>query len=227
MGDLKFIDTNGDGVITDADKVLTGCYTPKQTFSFGASLDWKGFDFSFMFQGVAGNYIYNGTKQMGMNGHGGDFGNLIEDVFDTWDFNPSGSKYPRLGLAEDNNGNYTKFSDAFLEKGDYLRLKNITLGYTLPKHIARHIGLTNGSLRVYVSIDNVATITGYSGIDPEVGQLRSRCRHLSVVAFLQLRCKPQLLNFKDHEKNHIQHLPGRRRSRHVGVCRFPRAGILR
>ena len=151
------------------DKVLTGCYTPKQTFSFGASLDWKGFDFSFMFQGVAGNYIYNGTKQMGMNGHGGDFGNLIEDVFDTWDFNPSGSKYPRLGLAEDNNGNYTKFSDAFLEKGDYLRLKNITLGYTLPKHIARHIGLTNGSLRVYVSIDNVATITGYSGIDPEVG----------------------------------------------------------
>ena len=132
VGDLKFIDTNGDGVITDADKVLTGCYTPKQTFSFGASLDWKGFDFSFMFQGVAGNYIYNGTKQMGMNGHGGDFGNLIEDVFDTWDFNPSGSKYPRLGLAEDNNGNYTKFSDAFLEKGDYLRLKNITLGYTLP-----------------------------------------------------------------------------------------------
>ena len=169
VGDLKFIDTNGDGVITDADKVLTGCYTPKQTFSFGASLDWKGFDFSYMFQGVAGNYIYNGTKQMGMNGHGGDFGNLIEDVFDTWDFNPSGSKYPRLGLAEDNNGNYTKFSDAFLEKGDYLRLKNITLGYTLPKHIARHIGLTNGSLRVYVSIDNVATITGYSGIDPEVG----------------------------------------------------------
>ena len=169
VGDLKFIDTNGDGVITDADKVLTGCYTPKQTFSFGASLDWKGFDFSFMFQGVAGNYIYNCTKQMGMNGHGGDFGNLIEDVFDTWDFNPSGSKYPRLGLAEDNNGNYTKFSDAFLEKGDYLRLKNITLGYTLPKHIARHIGLTNGSLRVYVSIDNVATITGYSGIDPEVG----------------------------------------------------------
>ena len=169
VGDLKFIDTNGDGVITDADKVLTGCYTPKQTFSFGASLDWKGFDFSFMFQGVAGNYIYNGTKQMGMNGHGSDYGNLIEDVFDTWDFNPSGSKYPRLGLAEDNNGNYTKFSDAFLEKGDYLRLKNITLGYTLPKHIARHIGLTNGSLRVYVSIDNVATITGYSGIDPEVG----------------------------------------------------------
>ena len=104
-----------------------------------------------------------------MNGHGSDHGNLMRDVFNTWDFNPAGSKYPRLGLAEDNNGNYTQFSDAFLEKGDYLRLKNITLGYTLPKHISRYIGLTNGSLRVYVSIDNVATITGYSGIDPEVG----------------------------------------------------------
>ena len=55
VGDLKFIDTNGDGVITDADKVLTGCYTPKQTFSFGASLDWKGFDFIYIYHGVAGN----------------------------------------------------------------------------------------------------------------------------------------------------------------------------
>ena len=168
VGDLKFVDTNGDGVITDEDRVLTGCYTPKQTFSFGGSLDWKGLDFSIMFQGVAGNYIYNGTKQLGMNGRQ-DFGNLVDDVFDTWDFNPSGSKYPRLGLAEDNNGNYTKFSDAFLEKGDYLRLKNITIGYTLPKHIVRHIGMKEGSLRVYLSIDNVATITGYSGIDPEPG----------------------------------------------------------
>lgn len=168
VGDLKFVDTNGDGVITDDDRVLTGCYTPKQTYSFGGSFDWKGFDFSFMFQGVAGNYIYNGTKQMAMNGRA-DMGNLISDVYDTWDFNPSGSKYPRLGLVDDNNGNYVKFSDVFLEKGDYLRLKNITLGYTLPKHVTRHIGLEKGSLRVYMSIDNVATITGYSGIDPEVG----------------------------------------------------------
>lgn len=79
------------------------------------------------------------------------------------------SKYPRLGLSGDSNGNYIKFSDIFLEKGDYLRLKNITLGYTLPKHISRHIGMEKGSVRVYLSIDNVATITGYSGTDPEVG----------------------------------------------------------
>lgn len=168
VGDLKYIDTNGDGKINDEDMVLTGCYTPRQTYSFGGSVAWKGFDFSFMFQGVAGNYIYNGMKQMGLNGRQ-DMGNLLIDAYDTWDFNPSGSKYPRLGIAEDVNGNYLKFSDAFLEKGDYLRLKNITLGYTLPKSVSRHIGLKNGSLRVYMSIDNVATFTDYSGVDPEVG----------------------------------------------------------
>ena len=160
--------TNGDGVINDNDRVLSRSYTPKQTYSFGGSLDWKGFDFSFMFQGVAGNYVYNGTKQLGMNGRQ-DLGNLTTDVYNTWDFKPMTSKYPRLGLSDDMNGNYLKVSDIFLEKGDYLRLKNITLGYTLPKHISRHIGMEKGSVRVYLSIDNVATITGYSGTDPEVG----------------------------------------------------------
>ena len=167
VGDLIYLDTNGDGTINEEDRVLTGSYAPKQTFSFGGSFDWKGFDFNFMFQGVAGNYIYNANKQLGMAGR--DYGNLIADVYDTWDFNPAGSKYPRLGIAEDKNSNYIRFSDIFLEKGDYLRLKNITLGYTLPRSISRHIGLARGSVRVYVSVDNVATITGYTGVDPEVG----------------------------------------------------------
>lgn len=167
LGDVIYLDTNGDGKINEEDRVLTGSYAPKQTFSFGGSFDWRGFDFSFIFQGVAGNYIYNANKQLGMAGR--DYGNMMTDVYDTWDFNPEGSKYPRLGIAEDKNSNYIRFSDVFLEKGDYLRLKNITLGYTLPKNIARYVGLARGSVRVYVSIDNVATITGYSGIDPEVG----------------------------------------------------------
>ncbi|WP_032136150.1 TonB-dependent receptor [Alistipes onderdonkii] len=170
VGDLIFIDTNNDGVINDDDKTFAGSYTPKNTFSFGGSLNWKGFDFSFFFQGVTGNKVYNGLKQMAMNGRN-DYGNLISDVYNSWDFNPQGSKYPRLGLVtgSDTNGNYSKFSDIFLEDGDYLRLKNITLGYTLPKSVSRFVGMENGSLRVYMSVDNVCTITGYSGVDPEVG----------------------------------------------------------
>lgn len=168
VGDLILIDTNGDGVINNSDRVMTASYSPKQTFSFGGSLDYKGFDFSFMFQGVAGNYIYNGMKQMAMNGRQ-DLGNLTTAVFDTWDFNHEGSRYPRLGLVEDANGNYIKFTDIFLEKGDYLRLKNVTLGYTIPKNISRYLGLPNSNIRAYVSVDNALTITGYSGIDPEVG----------------------------------------------------------
>ena len=117
-----------------------------------------------MFQGVSGNYVYNGLKQMSMKGGNSGFGNMTVDVLDSWELNNEGSKYPRLGIAEDKNGNYTNLSDIFLEKGNYLRLKNITLGYTLPinnKKIPK--------FRVDGSVDNVCTFTGYSGIDPEVG----------------------------------------------------------
>ncbi len=170
VGDLIFVDVNRDGVINDDDKAFAGSYTPKYTYSFGGSLNWKGLDFSFMFQGVAGNKIYNGLKQMTMNGRN-DYGNMVSDVLDTWDFNPTSSKHPRLGLTKssDLNGNYTRFSDHFLEDGDYLRLKNITIGYTLPHTATDFIGMRNGSIRVYFSVENVCTFTDYTGIDPEVG----------------------------------------------------------
>ena len=71
--------------------------------------------------------------------------------------------------ANRNDGPLTWENDHYLQDASYIRLKNITLGYTLPKHISRHIGMEKGSVRVYLSIDNVATITGYSGTDPEVG----------------------------------------------------------
>ena len=163
-GDLKFVDTNNDGKINDADRTFHGSYAPTSTYSFGGTVNFKGFDLSIMFQGVAGNYVYNGLKQMGMNGRN-DFGNLLTDVLQTWDYDNAGSKYPRLGLAEDRNGNYDKFSDIFLEKGDYLRLKNVTLGYTLPENLFK--GMPH--VRVYFSADNLLTITKYSGIDPECG----------------------------------------------------------
>jgi len=166
-GDLRYVDTNGDGKINGDDRVFAGSYDPKRTFSFGASVDYKGFDFNIMFQGVAGNYIYNGMKQMAMNGRQ-QGGNLLKTALDTWDFNPD-SRWPRLGLVEDTNGNYLNFSDIFLEQGDYLRLKNVTLGYTLPASLMRSAGMQQLRLRLYVSADNLVTFTDYTGIDPETG----------------------------------------------------------
>ncbi|MDR0510000.1 MAG: SusC/RagA family TonB-linked outer membrane protein [Rikenellaceae bacterium] len=166
-GDLRYVDTNSDGKIDSKDMVLMGSYDPTRTFSFGASADYRGFDLSLMFYGVAGNHIYNGLKQMAMNGRN-DGGNLIVDVLDAYDFNPSGSKWPRLALANDPNGNYSNHTDMFLERGDYLRLKNITLGYTLPASLMRLARMDKCTVRVYASADNLLTFTDYTGIDPEV-----------------------------------------------------------
>lgn len=166
-GDLKFVDANGDGTINDNDKQYMGSYLPKLTYSFGGGFDYKGFDFSFMFQGISDVKIFNGFKQMGMTGR--DVGNnMITDVLKSWDYDKN-SGIPRLSIADDNNKNYTTVSDYFLESGAYLRLKNVTLGYTLPKSTMASLGLPKSSIRFYVSADNLVTITPYDGIDPEVG----------------------------------------------------------
>lgn len=162
-GDIKWVDVNNDGQITEADRTFCGSYSPKHTFSLGANLSWKGFDLSLQLQGVAGNYIYNGMKQLGMTARY-DYGNLLSDVLDCYEFNPDSSKYPRLGIVSDTNFNYNRLSTFFLEKGDYLRLKNITLGYTFPKFCK-----TISDLRIYATVDNVFTLTNYSGVDPECG----------------------------------------------------------
>ncbi|MBS5978975.1 MAG: SusC/RagA family TonB-linked outer membrane protein, partial [Dysgonomonas mossii] len=139
----------------------------KITYSFGGGFNMKGFDFSFMFQGISNVEIFNGFKQMGMTGR--DVGNnMLADVLNSWNYNPN-SGIPRLSIAGDSNGNYSKVSDFFLESGSYLRLKNITLGYTLPVKTMTSLGLAKSSVRFYISGDNLATFTNYSGFDPEVG----------------------------------------------------------
>lgn len=165
-GDLKYVDTNNDGQIDASDKTYHGSYLPKVTYAFGGSLNYMGFDFSFMFQGIGGNKIYNVFKQINMGGRQGN--NMLADVLDSFDFNEN-SSVPRLGIVNDGQGNYTNASTFFLEDGSYLRLKNLTLGYSLPDKLIRSIGLQDSKLRVYLSGDNIFTVTPYSGIDPEIG----------------------------------------------------------
>lgn len=163
-GDLKFVDYNNDGQITEAgDSQYMGSYTPKVTYGFTVSLAYKGFDFSMQFQGVAGNKIFNGVKLMTYNPAQG--WNMSADVLDSWGYN-NNSDIALLSMS-DLNGNMSTASDYFLENGSYLRVKNLTIGYNIPKKVFSND--KNVNARVYFSSENVFTFTKYGGMDPEVG----------------------------------------------------------
>lgn len=166
-GDLKFEDYNNDGIINTSDSRYLGSFMPTVTYGFGASLAWRGFDFNVIFQGIAGNKIFNGFKQIGLTGRQ-QGGNMLKDILKSWTYDKN-SNIPRLALTDDSNGNFSTPSDFYLEDGSYMRLKNITLGYTLPKSLLSRAGLRNNNVRFYVSGENLLTFTKYSGFDPEVG----------------------------------------------------------
>ncbi len=163
-GDLVFVDRNGDNVINDNDKVYKGSAFPDLTYSLRGNFNYKNFDLNIFFQGVSGSTAFNGFKLGSVYniGQGNPEINLSVDAIDTWHPGNTGSSNFRLSHRDD-NGNLTTASDFWLEDTSYLRLKNITLGYTFNdlKVIDR--------LRVYVTGENLFTITDYSGLDPEVG----------------------------------------------------------
>lgn len=163
-GDQRFVDFNQDGKISDDDRQYLGSYSPTLTYGLNASFGYKNFDLSFSLQGISGNKIFNGVNVMTYSA--GQGWNMSKDVLDSWGYNRN-SDIPLISMS-DSNGNYSTVSDFFLESGSYLRLKNLTVGYTLPKSVfGNHAGAP--SLRAYVSGENLLTLTGYSGMDPEVG----------------------------------------------------------
>ncbi|AUC85523.1 SusC/RagA family TonB-linked outer membrane protein [Polaribacter sp. ALD11] len=160
-GDLKFQDTNGDGSINDDDKVFMDSYQPDLTYSFGLNLDYKGFDLGMVLQGVAGVKAFNGYKYVAYNASLQGY-NLDNSVLNAWSDTNTASTIPRIS-TKDNNNNFGTTSSWYLEDASYLRLKNITMGYTMPKDVL------NTDLRIFISAENIFTVTNYSGIDPEVG----------------------------------------------------------
>ncbi|MDR1369275.1 MAG: TonB-dependent receptor [Dysgonamonadaceae bacterium] len=166
-GDIKFIDYNNDGEINNNDKKFMGSYLPSLTYALGGTMEYKGFDFSFYFQGIAGVKIYNLFRQNAyLNGAAGS--NMFTDILNAWNYNTQ-SGNPRISWLDDDNHNYINASDFYLENGDYLRLKNLTLGYTLPKSLLQNTGIANANIRVYAGAENLLTFTRYTGFDPEVG----------------------------------------------------------
>ncbi|WP_436484668.1 SusC/RagA family TonB-linked outer membrane protein [Chitinophaga sp. ARDCPP14] len=160
-GDLKFVDQNGDGAINDGDRVYMGNAFPKLTYGFTASFTWKNFDLSLFMQGVGGVKLFNAFKMTTLSGSEQGY-NRWDKILDAWSPENKGSNIPRIS-ANDPNKNFQTNSDWYLENGNYLRLKNLLIGYTFKKMS------WNQGLRVYFSGDNLLTITKYTGMDPEVG----------------------------------------------------------
>ncbi len=161
-GDLIFVDQNDDGEITDDDRVKIGNPYPDFTMGFNIDLNWNNWDMNMFWYGAFGQDIFNG----GTRRHDLPMPNWKDDVLDRWtEENPS-TTHPRVTI-DDPNGNYTRPSDFFVEDGSFVRLRNITLGYTLPANITNMAGASR--LRLYVAAQNLLTFTGYSGHDPEIG----------------------------------------------------------
>ncbi len=165
-GDIRFKDVDGNGIINEDDRVFKDSYAPKVTYALNLGAEWNGIDFSMQFQGVGGNKIFNGAKVMSYATETG--WNLSRELLNSYTFNEN-SNTPRV-IVNDPNGNYTTLSDYFLESGSYLRLKNLTIGYTIPPSILSKWSKTT-SIRIYTSGENLFTYTNYSGMDPEVGHM--------------------------------------------------------
>ena len=156
-GDLKYRDVNGDKQINAADRVFQGSYQPKYTYGINGGLNFKDFDLSVGGYGTGGGKIYNGKKAAR-----GDFRDNIETevAINRWTPNNPNTNVPRA------NTNELPASTYFLEKGDFFRINNLTLGYTLSSKKLEAIKMQ--SLRVYVTAQNLATFTNYSGFTPEI-----------------------------------------------------------
>ena len=169
-GDLKFVDYDGDGSIDmDKDRQYCGSATPKTTFALSTGFTWKKLSISAMFQGVGGAHALFVGKYLTLNDTEGNF-NRWNKILKAWTPENKGSDIPRLS-KNDPNGNFTTPSDWYLENASYLRLKNLTIGYDLTSQLQKwpHFDERKSSLYIYLSAENLFTITNYSGMDPECG----------------------------------------------------------
>ncbi len=158
-GDLRFKDVSGDGSLGDEDKRYMGSGLPDFEYGLNFNAKYKNFDASLFFQGTQGNKIYNGVK---MWLYRTDRNNMSSDLTNAWTPQNTGSNIPRNVFGDPNNN--IRPSSYFLENGSYFRLKNIQIGYTLPDDLASKLSMTNA--RVYITANNLFTITDYSGFDP-------------------------------------------------------------
>jgi TonB-linked SusC/RagA family outer membrane protein len=161
LGDLIFVDTNQDGNLDDMDKEMIGNPYPKFMMGLNLTFEHKGFDLGMFWYSAVGHEIWNATRRADLI-----IANYSTDILNRWTENNTGSNIPRV-TSSDNNRSWRNPSDFYLEDADYARLKNITLGYTLPQRLIGSLKVTK--LRFYITSENLLTFTKYSGLEVEVG----------------------------------------------------------
>ncbi len=162
-GDIRFADLNGDGQINGDDQTIIGNPSPDFTAGLTNTFAWRGLELTVFFQGSFGNDIYNANRQL-LEGFSAPL-NASTAALDRWTPTNTDTSVPRA-VQGDPNGN-ARFSTRFLEDGTYVRLKNLTLAYTLPTGMMG-VGGAVRRVRIYLTGQNLLTFTGYSGYDPEV-----------------------------------------------------------
>ena len=160
-GDLIFVDTNDDGVINEDDRTMIGDPNPDFTAGLNLWFGWKGFDFNVSGYGAFGQQIAKSYRSFADSQRD----NFTHEVFQTWQGEGTSNKYPILTYGS--NRNWQNISDIYIENGDYFKISNVTVGYDF----RRLINMKNISkCRLYFAAQNLLTITGYSGMDPEMGK---------------------------------------------------------
>lgn len=172
-GDVRFVDLNNDNMISPDDRTVIGNPLPDFFYGLSGSFDWNNFDMNLFFQGVSGNDIYN-LLWAGINDGQGD-NNATAMMLDRWTPNNRNTNVPRA-VAGDPNDN-DRPSTRFIEDGSYLRLRNIQIGYNFSS-VVESLNLAN--LRVYISGQNLFTITDYRSFNPEVGILSTDAERRSL-----------------------------------------------
>ena len=157
-GDVRFVDANGDGKFDDDDRTDIGNGTPDWTWGINFSANWKGLDFYMLWQGTAGNDVLDLTRRIDISQS-----NLPAYMLNRWTGEGTSNRIPRYVRGDSVNW---QISDLYVYDGSYGRLKTIQLGYTLPEKLTRKVFVN--SLRIYVSAENLLTLTKYHGYDPEI-----------------------------------------------------------
>ena len=163
-GDVRIIDQNGDNIIDISDRTIIGNPNPDYTFGINLSVRYKAFSLSALVNGVYGNDIINGNL-IQMGNAEGLFRNILSDAYHgAWRPEKPSNSYPRIGYLGNDGPEFLAISDRYVEDGSYLRLNNVTLGYDLPIKENNTIKGAN----IYVTGQNLLTLTNYSGYDPEI-----------------------------------------------------------